>query len=174
MSTIKIRPYEPLDRPLVLQALIELQNFEVPLHDTRLPGEATMEAYLYRMLRALEQGDGRILIAELNGEFVGFVGCLVVEDDAVQETADSNRYGYIKDIFVADRHRGGGIAQQLLATAEQHLARTGVTRLRINVLTNNLKARRAYERYGFEQYEILYEKRVRHRDPPAREGRGAS
>ena len=174
MSTIKIRSYEPLDRSVVLQALIDLQNFEVPLHDTRLPGETTMEAYLDRMLCALEKGDGRIFVAELDGEFVGFVGCLVVEDDVVQETADSNRYGYIKDIFVADRHRGGGIAQQLLTTAEQYLARTGVTRLRINVLANNLKARRAYERYGFEQYEILYEKRVRQGNPSPREGRGAS
>jgi len=160
MGAINIRSYKPSDRPAVLQALIELQNFEVPLHDTRLPGETTMQAYLERMLRDLEEGEGTVFVAELEGEFVGFVGCLVVEDDVVQETPDSRRYGYVKDIFVSDRHRGRGIAQQLLQTAEQYLAKTGATRLRLNVLANNMKARRAYERYGFVQYEVLYEKRI--------------
>lgn len=161
MSIVEIRSYEPADRPVVLRALIDLQNFEVPLHDSRLPGETTMEPYLDRMLRELEEGRGTIFIAELDGEFAGFVGWLVAEDDAVQETPDSNRYGYIKDIFVAPRHRSQGVAQRLLATAEQYLAKTGVTRLRLNVLANNLTARRAYERYGFEQYEMVYEKRIR-------------
>ena len=160
MSAIEIRSYEPTDRAVVLQALISLQNFEVPLHDTRLPGEATMEPYLDRMLPELSESQGAIFIAERDGEFVGFVGCLVVEDDAVQETADSNRYGYINDIFVDPRHRSLGVAQRLLATAEGYLAKTGVTRLRLNVLANNLTARRAYERYGFEQYEVLYERRI--------------
>lgn len=160
MSTIEIRTYAPADRPALLQALIELQNFEMTLHDTRLPGETTAQPYLERMLRAIEAGEGALLIAELDGAFVGFVGCLVVEDDVVQETPDSNRYGYVKDIFVAPRHRGRGVAQTLLAAAEGHLARTGVTRLRLNVLANNPTARRTYERYGFEQYEMLYEKRI--------------
>jgi ribosomal protein S18 acetylase RimI-like enzyme len=160
MSTIEIRSYKPTDRSVVLRALIDLQNFEVPLHDTRLPGETTMEPYLNRMLRDLEEGEGAIFIAELEGDFVGFVGCLVIEDDVVQETPDSNRYGYIQDIFVDPHRRSGGVAQQLLATAEQHLAKKGVRRLRLNVLANNLTARRAYERYGFEQYEIVYEKRI--------------
>jgi ribosomal protein S18 acetylase RimI-like enzyme len=161
MNTIEIRSYEPTDRPVVLRALIALQNFEVPLHDTRLPGEGTMEPYLNRMLRDLSEGQGTIFLAELDGEFVGFVGCLVKEDDAVQETPDSNRYGYIVDIYVDPCHRSLGVAQRLLATAESHLAKTGVTRLRLNVLANNLTARRAYERYGFQQYEVLYEKRIR-------------
>jgi hypothetical protein len=48
----------------------------------------------------------------------------------------------------------------LLAKAERHLIGAGVTRLRINVLANNAKARRAYECYGFAPYEVMYEKRI--------------
>ena len=165
MDRLHIRLYEPADRLLLRRALIALQDFEVPLHDTRLPGETTVERYLERMLRELAEGEGTIFIAELEGEFVGFVGCLVAEDDVIQETADSNRYGYVKDIFVAPPHRGRGAAQQLLAAAERYLAKTGVTRLRLNVLANNLTARRAYDRYGFAPYEILYEKRIGRTDP---------
>jgi ribosomal protein S18 acetylase RimI-like enzyme len=92
--------------------------------------------------------------------FVGCVACLVVEEQSVQETPDSNRHGYVSDIFVDSRYRGQGVAQRLLAVAERHLAATGVTRLRINVLANNTTARRAYERYGFAPYEVMYEKRI--------------
>jgi ribosomal protein S18 acetylase RimI-like enzyme len=160
VDAVQIRPFEPADRATVLQALIALQNHEVPLHDSRLPGEATMERYLMELLRDLRDGSGIIFIAEAAGAFVGCVACLVVEEQAVQETPDSNRHGYVSDIFVDPRYRSRGVAQLLLAEAERHLIGTGVTRLRINVLANNAKARRAYERYGLTPYEVMYEKRI--------------
>lgn len=52
------------------------------------------------------------------------------------------------------------MAQLLLAFAQRHLAATRVARLRINVLANNTKARRAYECYGFAPYEVVYERRI--------------
>jgi ribosomal protein S18 acetylase RimI-like enzyme len=156
----EIRRFLSSDRQSVLHALIEAQNHEMQLHDTRLPGETVAAAYLDRMLDDVEAGGGMLFVAEQDAAFVGFVGCLVVEDDVVQETPDSNRYGYIKDIFVDPRHRGRGVAQRLLVAAERYLAGTGVTRLRLNVLANNLTARRAYRRYGFADYEVIYEKRI--------------
>lgn len=160
MRAVEIRPFEPRDRAAVLQALTELQNYEVALHDSRLPGETTMEHYLVELLCDLRDGSGAIFIAEAAGVFVGCVACLVVEEQSVQETPDSNRHGYVSDIFVDPRYRGQGVAQRLLAVAERHLAATGVTRLRINVLANNTRARRAYERYGFAPYEVMFEKRI--------------
>jgi ribosomal protein S18 acetylase RimI-like enzyme len=160
MTSIDIRPFEPRDRATVLQALVALQNYEVPLHDTRLPGETTMEQYLEELLRDLRDGSGAIFIAEAAGVFVGCVACLVVEDHLVQETPDSNRHGYVTDIFVEPRWRGQGVAQRLLAAAENHLRGAGVARLRINALADNAKARGAYERYGFAPYEVMYEKRI--------------
>ena len=160
MDAVQIRPFVPTDRATVLQALIALQNHEVPLHDSRLPGETTMERYLAELLRDLRDGSGIIFIAEAAGVFVGCVACLVVEEQSVQETPDSNRHGYVSDIFVDPRCRSRGVAQLLLAAAERHLIGAGVTRLRINVLANNAEARRAYERYGFTPYEVMYEKRI--------------
>lgn len=160
MRAVEIRPFEPRDRAAVLQALTDLQNYEVTLHDSRLPGETTMEHYLVELLRDLSDGSGTVFIAEAAGVFVGCVACLVVEEQSVQETPDSNRHGYVSDIFVDPRYRSQGVAQRLLAVAERHLAATGVTRLRINVLANNTRARRAYERYGFAPYEVMFEKRI--------------
>jgi len=160
MDAVEIRPYRADDRAAVLQGLIDLQNYEVPLHDSRLPGESTTGPYFDGLLRDLRDRTGMLYVAEAAGAVVGLVACLVMKDDLVQETSDSNRYGYVEAIFVAPPYRGGGVAQRLLAAAERHLAATGVTRLRINVLANNVKARRAYERYGFAPYEVMYEKRI--------------
>jgi ribosomal protein S18 acetylase RimI-like enzyme len=131
-----------------------------------------MEAYLDRLRREVAAQSGTILIAEQDGRFLGLVACLVVQDDAVQETADSNVHGYITDIYVVPDARGSGLAQALLRAAEDHLAPTGVSRLRINVLAANARACRAYEKHGFAPYEVMYEKRLAPRDPPPRGGGG--
>jgi ribosomal protein S18 acetylase RimI-like enzyme len=160
MAGFVIRPYRETDRAAVIAAEIDLQEYERTLHDTRLPGAPVMEAYLDRLLRDVATQSGAILIAEDDGCFLGLVACVVARDDTVQETADSNVYGYITDIYVLPDRRGSGLAQALLEAAETHLAPTGVSRVRINALAANARARRAYEKHGFEPYEVMYEKRL--------------
>ena len=160
MAGLVIRPYRETDRDAVIAAEIDLQEYERTLHDTRLPGAAVMEAYLDRLQQRVAAQSGAILIAEEDGRFLGLVACVVARDDAVQETADSNVYGYITDIYVVPDRRGSGLAQALLRAAEAHLAPTGVSRVRLSVLAANAMARRAYEKHGFEPYEVMYEKRL--------------
>jgi GNAT superfamily N-acetyltransferase len=50
---------------------------------------------------------------------------------------------------------------RLLETAESHIRLLGVSRMRIWTLANNTSAKRAYEAYGFEPYEVVMEKRLR-------------
>jgi len=160
MAAFVIRPYREADRAAVIAAEIDLQEYERALHDTRLPGAAVMEAYVDRLQQDVAAQIGAILIAEDGGRFLGLVACVVVQDDAVQETADSNIHGYITDIYVVPERRGSGLAQALLQAAETHLAPTGISRVRISVLAANAMARRAYEKHGFEPYEVMYEKRL--------------
>jgi ribosomal protein S18 acetylase RimI-like enzyme len=160
MAGFVIRPYRESDRADVIATEIDLQEYERTLHDTRLPGSAVMEAYVDRLQQEVAAQSGAILIAEDGGRFLGLVACVVAQDDVVQETADSNVYGYISDIYVVPERRGSGLAQALLRAAEAHLEPTGVSRVRINVLAANARARRAYEKYGFEPYEVMYEKRL--------------
>ena len=164
MAGFVIRPYRETDRPAAIAAEIDMQDYERTLHDTRLPGAAVMDAYLDQLLQEVAARSGTILIAEDGGRFLGLVACVVIADDAVQETTDSNVHGYITDIYVVPDRRGRGLAQALLRAAEDHLAPTGVSRVRINVLAANARARRAYEKYGFEPYEVMYEKRLRRPD----------
>lgn len=160
MPSTAMRLYRDGDRAAVIAALGALQDYEASLHDSRLTGAAVAEAYFEAMLAILARHSGALFVAEQDGRFAGFVACCVNEDDVLQETADSSRYGYIKDIFVMPERRGSGLVQSLLAAAERHLAPTGVTRVRIGVLAANRIACRAYEKHGFEPYEIVYEKRL--------------
>jgi ribosomal protein S18 acetylase RimI-like enzyme len=157
---IRIRRAGPADRAALRDAIIELQEYERRLSDTRRPGEEIADAYLARMESRAAEG-GAILIAETDGAFIGFIACQLHELDCIAETPDSNRFGYVSDICVLPDWRGRRTAALLLEAAEQHLAAHGITRLRINALANNTSACRSYENAGFVAYEVLYEKSVR-------------
>ncbi len=103
---------------------------------------------------------GAVLVAERDGLVVGFAAGWVEHTWNIAEAADSNRVGYISDICVFPPHRGRGIAGHLLDALANHLAATGVTRIRIGSLAANQPARTSYERAGFVPYEIMYEKKL--------------
>jgi len=88
------------------------------------------------------------------------MACRIEDDDAPAETADSNLFGYISDVFVIAEMRGRDIAAILVAEAERRVRPHGVTRLRLGSLANNAQAIRAYRKAGFEDYEVVLEKRL--------------
>ena len=156
---LSIRDAAPSDAPQISQAIELLQEYERELHDTRLPGAEIAESYL-RWIASRAAESGAMLVAETGGGFVGFVAGWIEQDDAIAETRDSNRFGYVSDICVLPGWRGRRIATRLLEAMEQRLAGFGISRLRINALANNMSARVSYERAGFGPYEVMYEKRL--------------
>jgi ribosomal protein S18 acetylase RimI-like enzyme len=156
-NNLVIRSAIDADRPSLRRAIVELQDYERMLHATRLPGGQVADAYLDWMLRKVE-ASGAVLLAESNRIFVGFVAGWVEETENIAETPDSNRVGYIADIFVMPEFRRRRIASQLLERMERHLRGLGVAHIRITSLAANKSARATYEHAGFAQYEIVYEK----------------
>ena len=154
---VTIRPAQISDRPALRLAIIELQEFERRLHETRRPGEGIADAYLDWMLRRAAE-NGTVLVAEIEGVVVGFVAGWIEHTDNIAETADSNRVGYISDICVLQVHRRQGIARQLLDGISEQFSAAGVTRIRVGSLAGNQPARASYERAGFVPYEVVYEK----------------
>lgn len=60
----------------------------------------------------------------------------------------------VHDVVVLREHRGRGIAQQLLAKAEQIAQRLGCCKLTLEVLEGNKAAQAAYKASGFDSYEL--------------------
>ena len=161
MEGIHVRPAIDADSERLVEAVIDQQEYERKLHDSRLPGAAMAVAYLRHVGESTAQNSGAIWVAELDGVFAGFAVCWVEHECNVAETADSNRCGYIADTYVIPRLRGRGVVAHLLAAAEAHLRALGVRRIRIGALAANASALRAYAKHGFETYEVVMEKRVR-------------
>jgi GNAT superfamily N-acetyltransferase len=63
----------------------------------------------------------------------------------------------IHDFFVRPEHRGQGVARALLEATAQRARTLNCCKLTLEVLENNLPARRTYEAAGFTQGEYLPE-----------------
>ena len=159
MDRIAIRPTNPLDRPQLREAFVELQEHERRLHASRLPGEQIADAYLEWMVKQAA-ATGAVLVAEIDGAFAGFVAGWVVDENHIADTPDSRRFGLVSDICVLPAYRGRRLASRLLAAIETHFSSKGVTRVRLGVLAANAEARTSYERSGYTAYEIIYERIV--------------
>jgi GNAT superfamily N-acetyltransferase len=77
---------------------------------------------------------GDTTVAVRDGEVAGFV--MVVGDE-------------VEQVYVSRRHRGSGVAGDLLAAAERLVAAGGHPRAWLAVATGNARARRFYERCGW-------------------------
>ncbi len=99
MTETVIRLMNPSDRAGLRAALVALHEHERSLSDTRLPGDATADAYLAWMLIEAAAG-GAVLVAEVEGRFAGFAAGWVVEDHYVEETPELNslrpRLGHLR------------------------------------------------------------------------------
>jgi ribosomal protein S18 acetylase RimI-like enzyme len=149
------------DRNRLLEAITDQQDYERALHETRRPGAEIAQGYLAYLKDNVAQNRGTLLVAEVAGAFAGYAACWIEHHDNVAETDDSNHFGYVADTYVVPEFRGRGIVGRLLAGTQKHVRDLGISRIRIGVLANNASALRAYEKSGFEPYEVVMEKRLR-------------
>jgi GNAT superfamily N-acetyltransferase len=160
MSGETIRPATASDRPWLVGAMAGISDHERTLHDSRRPGGDCAEAYLAQVEAAIAERGGGILIATRDEVQLGCVAFHVAHDDNAAETPDSNTFGYVSDVFVVEQERGRGLAARLLAEAERYFRAVGLQRMRIGSLAANAAAVRAYRKFGFDEYEVVLEKRL--------------
>ena len=88
----------------------------------------------------------RFRLAEEDGEVVGFVkigpSSLPIDTDA--------RAIELRQIYILKDHHGSGIAKALTDWAIDEVRDQGFEELYLTVYTDNHRARRFYDRYGFE------------------------
>jgi ribosomal protein S18 acetylase RimI-like enzyme len=157
LSSLSVRLAQASDKAALRAAVVELHEVEGRFHDSRRPGEETADAYLAWML-AEAAPDGAVFVAEAGGVFAGFAAGWIVQEDYIEETPDSNRFGYISDVCVLPAFRGRRIAARLVEALEVRLSLNGIKRIRLSALAANKAARTSYERLGYAAYEIVYEK----------------
>ena len=116
-----------------LNALLQLEN--------RCFTEDRLSRRSFR--RFLDMPRDRLIIAELDGELVGY--CLVLMNAAT-------RLARIYSIAVSPTARGRGLGEQLIVKAEQEAAAAGRIVMRLEVREDNDGAINLYKRLGYRQF----------------------
>jgi len=126
---IKLRPYRAND--LDAMHALDVECFDKPF---RFSHSA--------MRHFAEAKKARVVIADDNGELVGFV-ILDIGD------TDEGQFGYIVTLDVSPGHRRRGLAGLLMQEAEREASREGCAAVVLHVSTGNEPAIRFYEGRGF-------------------------
>ncbi len=99
------------------------------------------------MQRFAEAKHARVIIAEDNHSFVGFVIMDV-------EGTDDGRFGYIVTLDVSPGHRRQGLAGQLMQEAELEASREGCAAIVLHVFIGNEPAIHFYVARGFVRLHL--------------------
>ena len=148
---------ERKDLNRVRECLIELQDFERRLDPRMPPGVDIVDAYIPQMLERCGKCQGKVLVAEVDGEVVGYVTILTKVRSEGLEDGDIE-YGLVVDLVVREKFRRMGLGQKLLEAAETHAKASEVRWLRVGVLAGNQAAKNIYSSMGFSDLYVEFEK----------------
>lgn len=157
-SEAVLRDYEENDSQGLLELMRNLQGDLEPLFDRMLPAQDLGPWYREHVLKRVQDSGGRVIIADVNGEFAGYAVLLLrcTNDERPDERA--HVYALVAELLVAPAYRGSGLGTRLLRRCEELARAEGVKWLRVEVLARNEGARRLYDRYGFSEHLVTSEK----------------
>lgn len=153
MTAVSIRPAAPAD----LEAIGRLGALLVRVHHDFDPDRfiaatpQTENAYASFLGRQLDEPSIIILVAERDGEVVGYTFAGVEGNDYISLRGPA---GVLHDIVVDPAHRGLGIGQVLLEATLEALAARGVPRVVLSTAERNESAQRLFARMGFRRTMI--------------------
>lgn len=140
---VTVRPIQEQDVPGYV-AFLEKLDTETAFLMWK-PGERKLNPVVLReRIRQQDRADGLRLVAEEDGEIVGF---LVVRRRA------SKRIRHRADFVIGVLRRawGRGIGTSMLETLEDWAQEQGVWRLELAVMAHNERAIQLYEKFGYAQ-----------------------
>lgn len=154
MAAVTFRPYQPAREERALEALIRGLNADEanirPLSEDNL-------ARTLAHLRALGEDRGLCVVADAGGgELVGY---------ALLFPHWSGEYGgellLLDELYVVPELRSRGVGADLMAWVEAYARRTGRVGITFVVVGQNTRARRFYERLGYDRLDVsVFDKRL--------------
>jgi ribosomal protein S18 acetylase RimI-like enzyme len=108
------------------------------------PGDVALaSAYLHARL---ERGESTILLAEADGDLLGFVQLYPTWCSVA-----AARIFVLYDLFVDDRVRRGGVGRALMRAAQDFGRAAGAVRLDLSTARTNARAQALYESLGWQR-----------------------
>jgi ribosomal protein S18 acetylase RimI-like enzyme len=148
-----VRPAKKADLPALgrLGALLMHTHYAFDRQRFLAPGDDPEEGYAWFLETQLREPDAVVLVDERDGEIVGYVYASL-EPMSWKELRGPA--GFIHDIVVDERARGGGAARALLAAAIAWLREHGSPRIILWTASQNTRAQQIFEVAGFRKTMI--------------------
>lgn len=116
----------------------------------------TQEAGARRLFEAyLEQKDTEALVAEIDGDVVGFANL-----EYRQRLNYQSRQGWIAELIVSEERRGAGVGKGLLQALEAKARNANCWGLALESAVWRKDAHRFYEREGWRQISLAFTKLI--------------
>lgn len=152
-----IRDYESGDRAALRECVVQLQAAEREIDARTADGESIADAYIDYLNNICGANRGKILVAELHGQVVGYTA-VQLWNNSEEVHEEPYEYGYVSDLIVLDAFRRRGLGRALLDAAQAYTRRQDIDLLRIGVLAGNKSVRRMYRGCGFREHKVVLEK----------------
>ena len=148
-GAVTVRTATAADRAVVWHLWAALQALHADADPTNYRPPADQTAFQDYFKSALIGGDWHPLVAERNGEVVGYI---VLRE--IQREPDllhcARHWLEVEQLSVAEGARRAGVAGALLAQAGLVARRRGINQIKVGVRAFNAAAVEAYERLGFK------------------------
>ena len=149
-----VRPARPEDADAIARVQVETWR---ATYAHAVPAESLAQVDVgarAEMWRRFLAGDSATFVGEIDGEIRGFVN--------VGKSRDHPGMGELFSIYVLPRAWGSGLGTALIERGEEELRSRGFTSATLNVLADNPRARRFYERQGWVAGETFQDTLLGH------------
>ena len=101
-----------------------------------------------------------LFLAQQDDQFIGFINLILI--DVPEEAMNVKRsFVLLDNIFVREAFQSKGIATQLMDKAEAWSKEKGVSKIELQLYTNNEKALQFYQSMGFNPFMFIMERTVK-------------
>jgi GNAT superfamily N-acetyltransferase len=139
-----IRPAKEADTERIGEMWLDLVNYHRVLDDSMpTPAKDGHHRYAQRIRYSLNDSYQKVLVAEENGELLGYVTGMII--DIVPEMFIEERAGMIGDIYVQPNQRGKGIGKALMQVMKDWFKLRGVSYYEWSVASQNIDGVRFWE-----------------------------
>lgn len=145
MSNLRVGRANESDIPVLLM-----------IAEKSMPEEATREKRADALKQALKNPNYELLVAELDGEIVGFTDQWIIND-----FAHGAKLSYIQNLYVAAKHRRKGIGDRLLQEIMRNAETKGVLEIHVVTEFENEPAINLYKKHGLVRESLQLEKEFR-------------
>ena len=141
MKGLRIRPADKNDIPIL-----------VTLAEKFMPKMASTRKRMSMLRRAMGNPDYELLVAEFNGEIVGFIDRWDIYDLAEGAILSS-----VENLYIIPRFRRRGMGGELLQKIVKSAKRKGAREIHVSTRFGNKPAIDLYEKHGFVKKNLQLE-----------------